>query len=62
VIAGFAASPDIAYLDNALTGQVVERVEDVRQVAALYDAIRAEALSPRASADLITNVVRTKWT
>jgi Domain of unknown function (DUF5753) len=62
VIAGFASGPDIAYLDNALTGQVVERAEDVAHVVALYDTIRAEALPPRASADLITNVVRTIWT
>jgi transcriptional regulator with XRE-family HTH domain len=62
VIAGFDTSPDIAYLDTALTGQVVERSEDVRQVASLYDSIRAEALSPRASAELITHVVRTIWT
>jgi transcriptional regulator with XRE-family HTH domain len=62
VIAGFASSPDVAYLDNALTGQVVERAEDVTHMASLYDTIRAEALPPRASADLITDVVRTRWT
>jgi Domain of unknown function (DUF5753) len=62
VIADFDSSPDVAYLDNALTGQVVERAEDVAHVASLYDCLRAEALSPRASADLITNVVRQLWT
>jgi transcriptional regulator with XRE-family HTH domain len=62
VVAGFDSSPDVAYLDNALTGQVVERAEDVAYVASLYDCLRAEALSPRASADLITNVVRQLWT
>jgi transcriptional regulator with XRE-family HTH domain len=62
VLAGFDSSPDVAYLDNALAGQVVERAEDVTHVAGLYDTIRAEALSPRASADLITQVVRTIWT
>jgi len=62
VLASFDSSPDIAYLDNVLTGQVVERAEDVAEVAGLYDSIRAEALSPRASADLITHVVRTIWT
>jgi len=62
VIAGFAASPDVAYLDNALTGQIVERSEDVNHIASLYDVIRAEALPPRASAELITNVARTTWT
>jgi transcriptional regulator with XRE-family HTH domain len=61
VIAGFAASPDVAYLDNALTGQVVERADDVRHVSVLYDTLRAEALPSRASIDLITEVART-WT
>jgi hypothetical protein len=28
-IASFAGSPDVVYLDNALVGQVAERVEDV---------------------------------
>lgn len=62
VLAGFDSSPDVAYLDNVLTGQVVERAEHVTHVAGLYDAIRAEAMSPRASVDLITDVVRTRWT
>jgi transcriptional regulator with XRE-family HTH domain len=61
VIAGFAAVPDVAYLDSVLTGQVVERPDDVRQVATFYDTMRAEALSPRASAKLICEVVKT-WT
>ena len=61
VIAGFAAVPDVVYLDNALAGQVIERREDVRYVGVLYDTLRAEALPPRASADLITEVVR-EWT
>jgi transcriptional regulator with XRE-family HTH domain len=57
VIAGFASGPDIAYIDNALSGQVVERREDVAHIAVLYDTMRAEALSPRASIDLITEVM-----
>ncbi len=62
VIAGFDRSPDVVYLDTALTGRVVERAEDVTHVAALCDTIRAEALPPRASADMITDVARTAWT
>lgn len=61
VIASFAAAPEVAYLDSVLTGQVVERPEEVRQVSVLYDTMRAEALSPRASIALISEVVRT-WT
>jgi transcriptional regulator with XRE-family HTH domain len=61
VIASFDRAPDIAYLDNALTGQLVERREDVTNVVMLYDTLRAEALPPRASEQLITEVVG-KWT
>ena len=61
VIAGFATAPDVAYLDSILAGQVVERPEDIRQVSVLYDTMRAEALSQRASAALISEVART-WT
>jgi transcriptional regulator with XRE-family HTH domain len=61
VIAGFGSAPDVAYLDNALSGQVVERADDIRHVTVLYDTLRAEALPRRASIELITEVVRA-WT
>jgi len=61
VIASFDSAPDIAYLDNALTGQLVEQREDVKNVQMLYDTLRAEALAPRASEQLITEVVG-EWT
>lgn len=51
VIASFNGSPDVAYLDNALAGQVTERPADLSRVALLYDILKAEALSPRASSD-----------
>jgi hypothetical protein len=35
---------DVAYLDNALAGQVVERADDVARVTLLYDILKAEAL------------------
>jgi transcriptional regulator with XRE-family HTH domain len=62
VVASFHDSTDVAYLDNVLAGQVVEQSEHVTQVASLYDYLRAEALSPRASVELITTVVRQQWT
>ena len=55
------SGPDAAYLDNALHGQVTERRKDVARVSLLYDTMRAEALSPGASADLIAKVVA-EWT
>jgi hypothetical protein len=61
VIAGFTAAQDVVYLDNALAGHVIERPEDVKHVAMLYDTLRAEALPTRASVELITEVVRS-WT
>jgi transcriptional regulator with XRE-family HTH domain len=61
VIASFDGPPDVAYLDNALAGQVAERAEDVSRVTLLYDILKAEALAPRASIDLVRKAIET-WT
>jgi hypothetical protein len=61
VVASFESGPDTAYLDNALTGQVTERRKDVGRISLLYDTLRAEALSPRASQELIVKAVE-EWT
>jgi transcriptional regulator with XRE-family HTH domain len=61
VIASFDGSPDVAYLDNALAGQVVERADALARVALLYDILKAEALSPRASVALARKAAE-KWT
>jgi hypothetical protein len=60
-IAGFDGPPDVVYLDNALAGQVIERPGDVARVALLYDILKAEALSPRASAELARKAIE-QWT
>jgi transcriptional regulator with XRE-family HTH domain len=60
-IASFDGSPDVAYLDNALAGQIIERADDVSRVALLYDILKAEALAPRASLDLVRKAIET-WT
>lgn len=60
-IAGFDGQPDVAYLDNALAGQVVERSQEVARIALLYDILKAEALSPRVSADLVRKAIE-RWT
>ena len=52
---------DVAYLDNALAGQVAERAEEVARPALLYAILKAEVLSPRASADLARKAIE-KWT
>jgi transcriptional regulator with XRE-family HTH domain len=61
VIASFDGSADVAYLNNALAGQVVERPEQVARVALLYDMLKAEALAPRDSIELMRKAMQT-WT
>ena len=60
-IAGFNGPPGVVHLDNALAGLVVERPGDAARVALLYDILKAEALSPRASTDLARKAVE-RWT
>jgi uncharacterized protein DUF5753 len=61
VIAGFDGAADVAYLDNALAGQVVERADDVARVTLLYDILKAEALPRQASIDLARKAIE-RWT
>ena len=61
LVASFDGSPDAAYLDNALTGQITERRKEVAEAALLYETQAREALTPRASAELIARVVE-GWT
>ena len=60
-IASCDGVPDVAYLDTAMEGQLVERAEDVAAVAVLFDTLRLEALPGRASVKLIAEVMET-WT
>jgi hypothetical protein len=60
-IASFDGPADVAYIDNALAGQVAERAQDVARLTLLYDILKAEALSPRASADLARKAIE-RWT
>jgi len=46
---------------DQLAERVVERPGDVARVALLYDILKAEALSPRASADLARKAIE-RWT
>ncbi|MEV1287582.1 helix-turn-helix transcriptional regulator [Micromonospora sp. NPDC049679] len=52
---------DVAYLDNQLQGQVVDRAADVLSVRQTWESVRAEALSHGQTMDLITEATRT-WT
>jgi transcriptional regulator with XRE-family HTH domain len=60
-IAHSDGAPDVAYLDNPLAGQVVERTDDVARVTLLYDILKAEALPRQASIDLARKAIE-KWT
>lgn len=61
VIASFDGAPDVVYLNNALSGQVVEPAADVSRVTLLFDILKAEALAPRASIELMRKALST-WT
>ena len=57
ILASFEDAPDVAFLDTALAGQLVERREDVCAVAFLFDTLRGAALPCPASAELIEEVM-----
>jgi transcriptional regulator with XRE-family HTH domain len=61
VIAEFRDAPEVAYLDTAAGGQISDHPDIVKACAQVFDTLRAEALPPRASLDLIAEV-RDTWT
>jgi hypothetical protein len=61
VIAEFREGPEVAYLDTAAGGQIADHPDIVKACAQVFDTLRAEALPPRASLDLIAEV-RDTWT
>jgi transcriptional regulator with XRE-family HTH domain len=61
VIAEFREGPDVVYLDTAAQGQIADHPDIVKACGQVFDTLRAEALPPRASLDLITEV-RDTWT
>jgi hypothetical protein len=60
-IAEFRDTPEMAYLDTAAQGQITDHPDIVKACAQVFDTLRAEALPPRASLDLIAEV-RDTWT
>ena len=61
VIAEFREGPDVVYLDTAAQGQIADHPDIVKACDQVFDTLRAEALPPRASLDLIAEV-RDTWT
>jgi transcriptional regulator with XRE-family HTH domain len=62
IVASFDNEPSIVYVETAVEGQTVERPALVRKAALAFDRLRAEALSHRASRDLIGKVAEERWT
>lgn len=62
-VAGFADHdrPDVAYLETPLAGWLVEDAAGVARAIFLYDTLRGEALSQRASVELLVKVGQ-EWT
>ncbi|WP_249416215.1 helix-turn-helix transcriptional regulator [Streptomyces sp. TS71-3] len=50
--------PDVVYVDGFLQGQILADPEDVKAAGRAYDLLRAVALSPDRSIDLITDVMK----
>ena len=49
---------EVAYTESAGSSQLIERPEDVEPFALAFDALRAQALSPDASIDLVAQVTK----
>ncbi|MEU1313097.1 helix-turn-helix transcriptional regulator [Streptomyces cinnamoneus] len=53
--------PDVLYVENPVSGQVIESPKTVANANLTYDRLRADALSPAASLTLIRKVME-EWT
>jgi hypothetical protein len=51
---------EFAYVDDVLSGDVIERVEDVEIIKRVWESLRGEALSARQSLELIEDMAK-KW-
>lgn len=53
----FAEGPDVAYVEGHATGQLITESHEVNRCNLIFDLLRADALSPGASAALIATVM-----
>ena len=60
VIASFHGGNDVAYLDNALSGEVIESKDDVMRLHRMWEVFRSEALPKGESIQLIRRVAE-EW-
>ena len=49
----------IAYVDNSLKGDVIERPEDIEALERLWETLRSSALQEQESIDLILEAAQT---
>ncbi|MET8141680.1 helix-turn-helix transcriptional regulator [Sphaerisporangium sp. NPDC005288] len=61
VIANFDGGDDVAYVDSAIAGEVIEDRDDIVRLRRIFDMLRAAALSQDASIELMEKVAR-EWT
>ncbi|MEV5412625.1 DUF5753 domain-containing protein [Thermopolyspora sp. NPDC052614] len=60
VLLSWGAGDGIAYVDNALSGQVLEDVDDIVRLRRMFDVLRAAALPRNDSIELIKKVAE-QW-
>ncbi|GAA2147313.1 helix-turn-helix transcriptional regulator [Kitasatospora kazusensis] len=53
----FAEGPNVAYVEGHATGQMITEPHEVRRCSLIFDLIRADALSPQATAVLIATAM-----
>ncbi|MEV6163412.1 helix-turn-helix transcriptional regulator [Streptomyces sp. NPDC052052] len=60
-VLSFATQPDVAYVESAYSGELIEHAGTVEEFALAFDELQALALSPQASAGLIRSVVEDEY-
>jgi transcriptional regulator with XRE-family HTH domain len=60
-IANFDGGTEVAYVDDQLSGEVVEDAEDIARLRRMFDVFRADALCRRESLDLIRKTMVERW-
>lgn len=61
VLANFDGG-DVAYVDNAISGEVIEDAEEVARLRRMFNVFRSDALRAQESIDLILKVADELWT
>lgn len=62
VIANFDGGDDVAYVDNAISGDVIEDAEAVARLRRVFNIFRSDALRAQESIEFITRLAHELWT